>query len=67
MGRGRGRRRGWEEGCGCEYVEVGFLVEWVEWNGVDGKRLIVVWVVGSSWLMMLLIRGVYFLSEIGKG
>lgn len=30
---------------------------WMEWIEMGGKKLIVVWVVGSSWLMMLLIRG----------
>lgn len=67
MGRGRDRRRGWGGGCGCEYVEFwgGFsLLSGLD--GVGGKRLMAVWVVGSSWLMMLRIRGMSTVW-VGKG
>ena len=73
-----GRGRGWigAGGCGCEYVcrvrgrEV--LSCWLGW--VRGERMErrdeadgwCVGVVGSSWLMMLLIRGMFGVWR-GKG
>ena len=62
MGRGEGRRwRGWGGGCGCEYFDLRGVVVlggFIAWGRGERERLMVVWVVGSSWLMMLLIRGV---------
>lgn len=57
-----------EGDCGCEYVGRGFLP--IEWVGCCGREEadggVCVWVVGSSWLMMLLIRGMSTVSE-GRG
>jgi len=57
---GRRRRRIWQGGCGCEYVDRLILTFSMEIR--DGMRhyvLIVVSTVGLSWLTMSRIRGMY--------